>query len=210
MNSIETVFTDIYKNKTWVSHNSLESGPGSLQENAGDYIEFLNLVLSNFKICYKPIKSILDIGAGDGNLLQYYNCIIDPSIDYTGVDVVFDTIEKNREKYRDYSNINFLYANAITYEFSACYDLVIIKDVLQHLSNESIHRLLANLNNVGRYFLIVNDIPLTQPASPVDIVNGSHRPIVLSNFIDITDRTQYIQFQYPSLPFNKLISFFLN
>ena len=79
MNNKE-VFTDIYDSKIWKSDIAgTLSGPGSDIECSYEYVEFLNKFINKHKI-----KSVLDLGCGDFNLMRHVNL---KNIDYLGIDV---------------------------------------------------------------------------------------------------------------------------
>lgn len=142
MNHTET-FTYIYDNKVWGEG----SGGGSNPENNTEYISFLQEFLRE-----KQIKSVVDFGCGDWQFSQ----LIDWSgIDYIGIDCVKSIITENRIKF---TNQSFYLSNEIPEKIKGrkMADVLILKDVLQHWTDESIISFI-NKNLIRfKYILITN------------------------------------------------------
>lgn len=173
---IEETFSKIYSQGIWAVNNSGEgtSGTGSTPEAAKKYINFVN----NF-IKQKQIKSVLDIGCGDGQIIKLLN--IEHDMSYIGVDVVKNLIQKNRI---NFPRFEFLHLNVVEDELPVV-DLVLCKDVLQHLSNDQILVILNKIKKVSKYALLTNDFEnrigkTIMHAENLDIEPGSYRCIDLS------------------------------
>lgn len=110
------------KNSQWGNN----SGGGSNPYSTIDYRNFLEKFIHMNKI-----QSIVDIGCGDWQFSRFLNL---SGINYLGLDVVPSVISKNTEKFSS-TKINFeLMPEEIRNVPPA--DLLIMKDVLQHLSND--------------------------------------------------------------------------
>jgi len=141
---MQSIFTKIYEKNIW--NNG--SGNGSSVRYNNVYINMLNKFLKD-----NSIKSVLDIGCGDWQFSQYINW---NGIDYNGVDIVQSVIDTNNERFAK-ENINFFQIDPLTNELPGNFDLVIIKDVLQHWSNETIVDFMDNLITQGhKNILIIN------------------------------------------------------
>lgn len=163
---MKDVFEKIYSSNSWKDSYGTSSGPGSAIECSYEYIIFLqNYVKQN------RIISILDLGCGDFNLMRHFNF---ENVEYLGLDIVTNVIDYNK-KYYSKNNVKFNESNIITFSTSNVYDLVILKEVLQHLSNDNIIKLLNNIT-YAKKILIVNDIA----EENVDCINGGYRPINLN------------------------------
>lgn len=147
--SIEDAFTDIYKNKTWGTNSNGEghSGGGSTLESTQIYREFLQGFLQAYQI-----TSVVDVGCGDWEFSQWINW---DGISYTGYDVVQSLVDKNQAKYGT-PNIQFYHSDGSTKNIIGG-DLLICKDVLQHLPNDDIFAFLSQLNKF-KFCLITNDL----------------------------------------------------
>ncbi len=148
------VFDEIYKNKIWMCGDVL-SGAGSDPYSAKDYIEYL----TKFKD-----RNVLDLGCGD--LSIYSNNIFFKS--YVGVDVV------DIKKYKTLpNNIQLVQSSIDDLDFNKYnFDLIILKDVLQHLSNDRICHILNKLVSVNVETLITNDFNFN--SINLDCVDGEH------------------------------------
>jgi SAM-dependent methyltransferase len=170
--AIEKTFTNIYETAEWGkdADNKGTSGPGSSLSTTTEYRAFLQQFL---KVFY--IKRVVDFGCGDWEFSQHIDW---NGVDYIGYDVVKHVIEKNQQKFTK-DNIHFIHGNVLTTNLPKA-DLLICKDVLQHLSIENI-RLFLEQTPKFKYCLITNDVNFnTLTSSNPDISNGSYRHIDLT------------------------------
>jgi hypothetical protein len=170
--SCRDIFSHIYKNKIWGANTQGEgfSGPGSTLEQTQQYRAFLQNFLSEHHI-----KSVVDAGCG---CWTFSRSIDWSGIRYTGFDVVEDVIKKNNLTYRT-PTIHFEVGDSTKPNVLPPADLLICKEVLQHLSFEDIKNFLKNMDSY-KYCLITNDInPFGQPTVNTDIERGSYRPLDL-------------------------------
>ena len=144
--------------------------PGSTKTLSMPYINYIN----NF-IDQNNIKTILDIGCGDGLMLS--NIGLKDDVKITGIDVSKIAINQAKHKFKDKSNYNFFNIDAMNYKHYENYDLVLIKDVFQHLPYRDIYNIITSCSSKSKYYIVCNDVPSTAK----DIHRGHHRPI------DITD-----------------------
>ena len=142
---ISKIFSKIYENNTW----DYGSGPGSLPAFTGDYRKVIEEVIKRNKI-----KTVLDYGCGDWQFSKLINWeqLID---NYQGVDVVESLINSHRNNYES-AKIKFNVVND-AWDWPTV-DLIICKDVLQHLPNEHIEEILKKMKMSAKYLLITNDV----------------------------------------------------
>ena len=159
------VFSKIYKEDLW--HGG--SGAGSKLENVKEYVEILQ------KYIDKPeIKTVLDLGCGDWQFSKFLDL---SSVSYLGVDVVESVIESNSTSYSA-SNIKFISRDITTYELPKV-DLIICKDVLQHLCNKDVVTTLVKIITSSKFSLITNDFNPKNTENK-DIDNGDYRCLDLT------------------------------
>ena len=159
------VFSKIYKEDLW--HGG--SGAGSKLENVKEYVEILQ------KYIDKPeIKTVLDLGCGDWQFSKFLDL---SSVSYLGVDVVESVIESNSTSYSA-SNIKFISRDITTYELPKV-DLIICKDVLQHLCNKDVVATLVKIITSSKFSLITNDFN-PENTENKDINNGDYRCLDLT------------------------------
>jgi 2-polyprenyl-3-methyl-5-hydroxy-6-metoxy-1,4-benzoquinol methylase len=163
--SNKEVFSKIYKENLW--HGG--SGAGSEIENVKEYVDTLQ------KYIDKPeIKTVLDLGCGDWQFSKFLDL---SSVSYLGVDVVESVIESNSSLYSA-SNIEFINRDITTYEVPKV-DLIICKDVLQHLCNKDVIEILIKIIKSSKFSLITNDFTSGDKLNK-DINNGNYRCLDLS------------------------------
>ena len=164
--NISEIFTKVYEEKYWIDNGSglkYSSGTGSSEKIAEDYCQ----TVSNF-IKTNNIQSVVDLGCGD---FQVSKRIIDAcdGIDYTGYDCVQQLIDFNRENFSS-EKVKFLFANIIEDEFVNA-ELCLIRQVLQHLSNEQILSIIKKIKKY-KYVIITEHYPLDKRFKP----NIDHKP----------------------------------
>ena len=143
---MEKQFTNIYQKNIWGNG----SGKGSSPDYNKKYMDFLEGFIRD-----NNIKTIWDLGCGDWQFSQFIDW---DGVDYTGVDCVKTVISDN---IRDYStdNIHFKHmdiSNSVE-KIEPKRDLIILKDILQHWSNEDINRFMDILVDQGhKYILLIN------------------------------------------------------
>lgn len=164
---MKDIFTNIYKNKSWQDNYGTESGPGSSIECAKAYLDFLQEFCKS-----NNVTSILDLGCGDFNLMRHFDFT---NINYFGVDIVDHVILQNQNLYQS-KTLKFESESITDYNDENVYDLLICKDVLQHLSHESINKILSIKNY--KQALYINDFNNTTFNQNVE--NGQYSPIDLS------------------------------
>jgi 2-polyprenyl-3-methyl-5-hydroxy-6-metoxy-1,4-benzoquinol methylase len=165
----EEVFQKVYEIAAWGKDETGKgtSGPGSNPENAVEYLSFIQEFLKKHEI-----KSVVDLGCGDFQLGQKIDW---GNIQYTGIDVARVVVEANTSKFTK-PNITFVHQDGATNPLPAA-DLLLCKDVLQHLPNKDILAILAQLPKF-RYCLITNDFyPIYNHNT--DIPRGSYRTVNL-------------------------------
>jgi 2-polyprenyl-3-methyl-5-hydroxy-6-metoxy-1,4-benzoquinol methylase len=159
------VFSKIYKEDLWQGG----SGAGSKIENVKEYVDILQ------KYIDKPeINTVLDLGCGDWQFSKFLDL---SSVSYLGVDVVESVIESNSTLYSA-SNIKFISRDITTYEIPKA-DLIICKDVLQHLCNKDVVTILVKIITSSKFSLITNDFN-PENRENRDIDNGDYRCLDLT------------------------------
>ena len=163
--SNKEVFSKIYKEDLW--HGG--SGAGSKLENVKEYVDILQ------KYIDKPeVKTVLDLGCGDWQFSKFLDL---SSVSYLGVDVVESVVESNSTSYSA-SNIKFISRDITTYEIPKV-DLIICKDVLQHLCNKDVVTILVKIITSSKFSLITNDFK-PENTENKDIDNGDYRCLDLT------------------------------
>jgi len=153
-------FEQIYARNEW----SYGSGEGSLPEHNIGYVQFLETFLVRHSI-----KSIVEMGCGDW---QFSKDIRWGKSSYHGFDVVAAVVEFNQMTYaRD--QVAFSLYSGDPAELPVA-DLLIVKDVLQHLSDAIVHRALMHFPRF-KYVLATNCVNPRGATVHRDIEDGDFR-----------------------------------
>ena len=137
------VFNKISNKGLWFEKDSV-SGPGSTLHETSAIRTHLPRILEQYQI-----NSIIDAGCGDLTWLRQ----IDLSrVHYTGIDIS-ETIIQHHIKNTQAERMRFLKADVCTSTLPAA-DLLIVRDVLVHLSNEDVQLFLANLQKSKIKYLL--------------------------------------------------------
>jgi hypothetical protein len=152
---VEQTFERVYSEGWWGDGADFDSGDGSVETVAGTYVETIRGFVAEH-----GIGSIVDVGCGDfrvGSQLQA------PGLRYLGVDVVESLIERNRKLHED-DRIGFACLNVIR-ERPPQAELALVRQVLQHLSNDEIASVLENVSHMP-YLIVTEHIPVGEGVVP--------------------------------------------
>ncbi|WP_299800589.1 class I SAM-dependent methyltransferase [uncultured Maribacter sp.] len=154
----------VYEKNLWGSGTSdFYSGEGSHKpEIVTPYVKTLIAFLTAFE---NPI-SVCDLGCGDFNvgkeLVRYIK-------NYIAVDIVPELMERNREKFIA-TNLEFQCLD-IAKDALPNADCAIVRQVLQHISNDEVKQVAAKLVNY-KYVIVTEHLPDKDFTSNLDIISG--------------------------------------
>lgn len=160
-----SVFAKIYENEEWGG-----SGPGSHPYYTSGYRVFLERF-----IYLNQIRSMIDLGCGDWQFSKFLNLDF---VQYAGFDVVPGLIERNRRLYGSPQKKFSLLPSDLTTLPNA--DLLVMKDVLQHLPNKMIYDYVRLVFPRYKFCLITNSYEKGENPRNLDIEMGSFRCIDLT------------------------------
>lgn len=163
------VFNDLYNKGHWGrdAEGRCNCGPGSSLEATKDYRAFVEEFMRRHEV-----RSVVDAGCGDWT----FSSAMDWShVSYLGVDIASDVVDTLKKKYSR-PNVSFMVGD-ITDELPAA-DLLLCKDVLEHLPSDMILKFISSNLKKGRYkwAIITND----RGRDNHDIKPGEHRLIDLT------------------------------
>ncbi len=156
-------FQRIYRTKTWGDNGELfYSGAGSRGPAADEYCAFVIRFIQDHQV-----RSVVDLGCGD----FYVGRRIEEAtgVRYVGIDVVPELIEHHRGTAHD-PLISFQCADIASDPLPPA-DLCLIRQVLQHLSNQEIAKVLANLGGFSQV-LISEHVPVYPDSINCDKPHG--------------------------------------
>lgn len=156
--SREQIFTRIYAESGWAKSGDpsqeFYSGCGSHDERiVRPYVHAVSSFLSSFP--QKP--SVVDLGCGDffvGSQLRPL-CGV-----YIACDIVRSLISFNREKFRSL-DVEFRALDLVRDELPQA-DILFLRQVLQHLSNDDIQRALPQIASKYKYAILTEHLPLAK------------------------------------------------
>jgi SAM-dependent methyltransferase len=166
---LTSTFNRIYLEGTWGKDVAGKgtSGTGSTLEITREYRAFLEDFMKRH-----TVRSVVDAGCGDWTFSQAVDW---GDASYLGIDIASDVIAALRNKHEK-GNITFQVGD-ITDELPVA-DLLISKDVLQHLSNPLVRKFIRNNLRQGKYkwAILTND----RGSGNRDVASGGYRAIDLA------------------------------
>ncbi|WP_079720745.1 class I SAM-dependent methyltransferase [Salegentibacter holothuriorum] len=154
----------IYENKLWGGDKSLYySGLGSHHpEMVNPYLEALSSFLDDFET--SPV--VCDLGCGDFNIGKE---LVKYTKKYIAIDIVPDLIAYNKKEFKA-ENLEF-HALDIAKDTLPPGDCAILRQVLQHLSNAEIRRVVEKLYDF-KYIVLTEHLPEVDFLPNKDIISG--------------------------------------
>jgi hypothetical protein len=154
----------VYSLKLWGSNNAeFYSGEGShLNKLVDPYVDF---VLSFLKSFSEPL-TVCDLGCGDFNVGKK---LVHHTKQYFAIDIVPNLIEFNQKHFKA-DNLKFQCLDIAVDELPMG-DCVILRQVLQHLSNTEIMKVVNKLSAFN-YLILTEHLPNGEFIPNIDIISG--------------------------------------
>lgn len=154
----------VYEMKLWGGNKSdFYSGEGSHHtEIINPYIDVVTSFLTSFKT---PLV-VCDLGCGDFNVGKE---LVKYTKKYVAVDIVSDLIEHNKEKFQE-KNLEF-HCLDIAIDDLPSGNCVLLRQVLQHLSNTEVQSILSKLTSF-KYLILTEHLPNGDFIPNMDIISG--------------------------------------
>ncbi|MEO8403094.1 MAG: class I SAM-dependent methyltransferase [Chitinophagaceae bacterium] len=144
------IFNTIYSKGLWGSaKEGFSSGLGTQNSKT---LYYINTCVDFIK--EKDIRTVLDIGCGDFSISR--SIVNQTNIEYLGVDVASKVIEYNNVHFSS-DRVKFKSLDA-TIDILPKADLITIRQVLQHLSNEQIMIILDKALKAGKNVIITEHL----------------------------------------------------
>lgn len=186
--SADNSFEAIYKYNLWITG----SGTGSLYWNNLPYIRFLERIIEQY-----DIGSIIEIGCGDCRLWEYIRF----SGNFLGIDIVDNKISPQNRYFNKYIKFNILEGNINDLLLNKKPNLIIIKDLFVHLSNNNIEEILKKIDLFhAKYLVIAEDshylVKSGVVSKMININEGMYRPIDLQLNLEKLEADNYYEITY--------------
>ncbi len=154
----------VYEMKLWGGDKSdFYSGYGSHHpEIVNPYVD----VLISFLTSFKSALTVCDLGCGDFNVGKE---LVKYTKKYVAVDIVANLIEHNKEKFKE-ENLEFRCLD-IAVDDLPFGDCALIRQVLQHLSNAEVQRIVSKLTDF-KYVILTEHLPEGDFVPNKEIISG--------------------------------------
>ena len=122
--------------------------------------------VSTFLKSHNNSLTVCDFGCGDFNIGKQ---LINYTKKYIGIDIVENLIERNKTLFKA-ENLEFHCLNIVEDELPKT-DCVILRQVLQHLSNTEIQKIIKKLSHY-KYLILTEHLPVGNFTPNIDIISG--------------------------------------
>ena len=170
--SIQDRFVSIYKNNLWNSKESV-SGTGSEIAYTQNLRNWLKVAIDNYSF-----NKICDAPCGDFNWMRLV--IDNQNIEYIGYDIVPELIQRNSALFSN-ERIKFVHSNICVDKIENC-DLLIVRDVLFHMSFSDINLFLKNISSVSYKYLLTTSHITPTTFKNSDIESGDFRQLNIFSY----------------------------
>jgi hypothetical protein len=182
-NQLKEIFTAIYQQNKWGNKTDADfpffSGDGSHKEHVvSPYVKAVSEFIGTLN--YTP--NVLDLGCGDFNIGSQLRSLC---ASYVAYDVVDDIISFNKIKYSN-MNVDFQVKNIVEDTLVGA-DIVFVRQVLQHLSNAEILKIIPKLMDNYKWLILTEHVPKNKDFIPnVDHATGQYIRLSKKSGIIIT------------------------
>lgn len=166
---LDEVFSEIYEKNVWATPDAgvrYSSGPGSAPEVTRGYEDFVVGYIER----HPEIERLVDVGCGDFQVANRILGRLSRPIAYVGCDIAPNVVAYNQE-HRARPGVSFVHLD-VTRDQLPPGDLVTVREVFQHLSNDAILAALANLRRSFKHAIVTESQPLSTERPNLDIVSG--------------------------------------
>ncbi len=173
----KAAMSQIYDKNLWGGNPSeFYSGEGSHDSVlVTPYID----VVSNFLQSFETPITVCDFGCGDFNVGKD---LVKYTADYHAVDIVPSLITHNQAKFQ-FPNLTFHCLDVAVDELPAG-DCALVRQVLQHLSNQEVQQILVKLSDF-RYVILTEHLPIGDFEPNKDKISGQGIRLKQNSGIDV-------------------------
>ncbi|MAB66753.1 MAG: SAM-dependent methyltransferase [Bacteroidetes bacterium] len=167
----------VYEMNLWGGNRSgFYSGDGSHHsEIINPYLDVVITFLRSFK---SPLR-VCDLGCGDFNVGKE---LVKYTKKYIAVDIVKDLIDHNKSIFKD-ENLEFQCLDIAEDDLPSV-DCVLLRQVLQHLSNAEIQSIVSKLDDF-KYVILTEHIPEGDFIPNKDIISGQGTRLKKQSGLDV-------------------------
>ena len=175
----KAVMEQVYNLHLWGGKDSdFYSGTGSHESKI--ITPYLNAVISFLEL-HKTSLVVCDLGCGDFNIGKHLTSYTKK---YIAIDIVEKLIDRNKQFFQ-VDNLEF-HCLDISKDDIPQGDCIILRQVLQHLSNAEIQNILQKINTY-KYIVLTEHLPLGNFSSNEDIIAGQGIRIKKNSGVNILE-----------------------
>ncbi len=172
------IFSTIYRKKLWGGRLSLGACSGSGSRDPAVVEPYVEAVSKFLRSLGQP--AVVDIGCGDFHVGSQ---IVQCGGPYVACDVVDFIIARNQRKY---PRVDFRVLDAVSDDLPSA-DVVLIRQVLQHLSNQQVAKILPKLCRY-KYAIVTEHIPGSTDFIPnLDKATGADHRVSFGSGLVLTE-----------------------
>lgn len=179
--SLEEMFGAIYRDGIWGSADDFMSGSGS---HDARIVQPYVAAVRGFAERSDPPLTAVDLGCGDFAVGRQ---LVSAFAHYHACDVVPALIARNRAKFAD-PRVTFAQVDMVEDKLPDG-DVVMVRQVLQHLSNAQIAQVLPKLNRF-RYLIVTEHVPASTFTPNFDKAAGPHTRLAQGSGV-VLDRAPF-------------------
>ena len=169
----------VYALKLWGgSTTDFYSGAGSHEAHL--VLPYVDVVIS-FLTSFESPLVVCDLGCGDFNV---GNELVRHTKKYVAVDIVSDLITRNKQKFQQ-ENLEFQCLD-ISADALPSADCAILRQVLQHVSNTEVKRIVGKLTDF-KYVILTEHLPEENFIPNKDLISGQGIRLKKQSGINLTD-----------------------
>jgi len=184
--STQATFEDIFKDNTWGSAES-HSGTGSTVKSTAKYRECIGSWINKYNV-----SVLLDIPCGDGNWQKLIPGI--DKVSYYGYDISPSAVQLAKDKNSDMANMHYGVLDLASSNPPLTADMIIVKEVIQHLPLEMGLKMLQHAKSAGIKWLVVTHcLPPRCVNKPIDAGSWFCGPNALAppfNFAHVEEKCE--------------------
>ncbi len=167
--SLDRVFFDVYAKGKWGRPSTWSpffSGVGSLPNTTAQYEAWVASLLERDR----DAQVLVDIGCGDFQVGSRILKRLSRPVRYIGCDIASNVVAYNNSRFAS-PKIEFRQLD-VTKDEAPLGDVVTVREVLQHLSNDAITKALKNLGKRFTTAIITECVPATMGQPNLDMDSG--------------------------------------
>ncbi|TYA55123.1 class I SAM-dependent methyltransferase [Formosa maritima] len=183
--STKDVMTQIYDMKLW-GGKTFDFYSGSGSHDPKTINPYLKSVIT-FLESHNNVLVVCDLGCGDFNIGKQ---LVSYTKKYIAVDIVDALIERNKKLFKQ-NNVEFQCLDISKDELPKA-DCLILRQVLQHISNAEIKAVVKKLNHY-KYLILTEHIPLGTFTPNKDIISGQGIRLKQKSGVDLLEAPFHLE-----------------